>query len=75
MKGKNMRHFEYKDLGTNSHKFWEISINANKVLVKYGRIGIQNPAENEKSFATKDQAKKYCEKKIREKTSKGYIEN
>ena len=53
MKGKNMRHFEYKDLGTNSHKFWEISLNANKVLVKYGRIGIQNPAENEKSFATK----------------------
>ena len=53
MKGKNMRHFEYKDLGTNSHKFWEISLNANKVLVKYGRIGIQNPAENEKSFANR----------------------
>ena len=75
MKGKNMRHFEYKDLGTNSYKFWEISIIANKVKVKFGRIGIQNPAENEKSFTTKDQAKKYCEKKIREKTSKGYVEN
>ena len=31
MKGENMRHFEYKDLRTNSHKFWEISLNANKV--------------------------------------------
>ena len=70
-----MRYFEYKDLGTNSYKFWEISLNVNKVLVKYGRIGIQNPAEKEKSFATKDQAKKYFEKKIREKTSKGYVEN
>ena len=52
MKGKNMRHFEYKDLGTNSYKFWEISLIANKVKVKFGRIGIQNPAENEKSFTT-----------------------
>ena len=75
MKGKNMRHFEYKDLGTNSHKFWEISLNANKVLVKYGRIGIQNPAKSEKELDSKDQAKKYYEKKIREKISKGYVEN
>ena len=70
-----MRHFEYKDLGTNSHKFWEISLNANKVVVKYGRIGIKNPAENEKSLLLKIRQKKYCEKKIREKTSKGYVEN
>ncbi len=70
-----MRHFEYKDLGTNSHKFWEISLNANKVLVKYGRIGIKNPAKSEKELDSKDQAKKYYEKKIREKISKGYIEN
>ena len=75
MKGENMRHFEYKDLGTNSHKFWEISLNANKVLVKYGRIGIQNPAKSEKELDSKDQAKKYYEKKIREKISKGYVEN
>ena len=75
MKGKNMRHFEYKDLGTNSYKFWEISLIVNKVKVKFGRIGIQNPAENEKSFTNKDRAKKYCEKKIREKISKGYVEN
>ena len=75
MKGKNMRHFEYKDLGTNSHKFWEISLNANKVLVKYGRIGIKKPAKSEKELDSKDQAKKYYEKKIIEKISKGYVEN
>ena len=57
-----MRHFEYKDLGTNSHKFWEISLNANKVLVKYGRIGIKKPAKSEKELDSKDQAKKYYEK-------------
>ena len=72
MKGKNMRHFEYKDLGTNSHKFWEISHNANKVKVKYGRIGIQNPATQKKSFPSTDLAKKYYEKKLREKLNKGY---
>ena len=70
-----MRHFEYKDLGMNSHKFWEISLIANKVITKYGRVGIKNPAQTEKSFASKDQAKNYCEKKIREKISKGYLES
>ena len=58
-----MRHFEYKDLGTNSHKFWEISLNANKVLVKYGRIGIQNPAENEKVLLLKIRQKNIVKRK------------
>ena len=44
MKGKKMRHFEYKDLGTNAHKFWEINLEAKKLVVTYGRIGIKNPA-------------------------------
>ena len=74
MKGKNMRHFEYKDLGTNSHKFWEISLNANKVLVKYGRIGIQNPHSVAKEFDTKDCAQLFAEKKISEKQKKGYLQ-
>ena len=39
-----MRHFEYTDLGTNAHKFWEINLEEKKLTVTYGRIGIKNPA-------------------------------
>ena len=78
-----MRHFEYTDLGTNANKFWEVSLEAKKLIVTYGRIGIKKPAKKtyiigtnaKDSFPTKEDAKKFCEKKIREKISKGYIEN
>ena len=74
MKGKKMRHFEYKDLTTNANKFWKVSLEAKKVIVTYGRIGIEKPAQNEKKFASEEKAKKYVESKIREKTNKGYQE-
>ena len=74
MKGKKMRHFEYTDITTNANKFWEVSLEAKKVIVTYGRIGIENPAQNEKKFASEEKAKKYVESKIREKTNKGYLE-
>ena len=83
MKGKKMRHFEYTDLGTNANKFWEISLEAKKLNVTYGRIGILNPAtktyvigttDPKKGFQKKEDAEKFCEKKIKEKISKGYIE-
>ena len=35
MKGKKMRHFEYKDLTTNANKFWKVSLEAKKVIVKF----------------------------------------
>ena len=83
MKGKKMRHFEYTDLGTNANKFWEISLEAKKLSVTYGRIGILNPAEKtyifpttnpNEGFKTKEDAEKFYEKKIKEKVSKGYKE-
>ena len=74
MKGKKMRHFEYKDLTTNANKFWKVSLEAKKVIVTFGRIGIENPAQNEKKFVSEEKAKKYVESKIREKTNKGYQE-
>jgi len=70
-----MRHFEYKDLTTNSYKFWDIKVISKEVVVSYGRIGIENPAVNTKKFSSKEEAKKYFEKKIKEKTSKGYQEH
>ena len=74
MKGNKMR-LEYKNLTENAFKFWEIKIEAKKmVITKYGRIGIQNPAETENKFSSEEAARKYAEKKIREKMNKGYLE-
>ena len=74
MKGNKMR-LEYKNQTENAFKFWEIKIEAKKkVITKYGRIGIQNPAETENKFTSEEAARKYAEKKIREKMNKGYLE-
>ena len=78
-----MRNFEYKDLTTNANKFWKVSLESKKLIVKFGRIGILNPAtktyvigttDPKKGFQKKEDAEKFCEKKIKEKISKGYIE-
>ena len=69
-----MRHFEYKDTASNSNKFWKIGIKGKLVTVNFGRIG--NKAQ-EKVFNTiknETDAKKFFEKKISEKTRKGYVE-
>lgn len=69
------KYFEYTDAVSN--KFWEINLKGSEVIITYGRIGIKNPAEKAKKFTgktAKEDAKKYAESKIREKTNKGYIE-
>jgi predicted DNA-binding WGR domain protein len=43
-------------------------------MIQYGRIGIANPASMIKEFGTPEEAKKYSESVIREKTNKGYKE-
>jgi len=48
------------------------SLKGKTINVCYGRIGIQKPATQKKSFASTDLAKKYYEKKLREKINKGY---
>ena len=74
MKGNKMR-LEYKNQYENAFKFWEIKIEAKKkVITKYGRIGIENPAAKENKFNSEEDARKYAEKKIREKMNKGYVE-
>ena len=66
---------EYKNEAENAFKFWEIRIEAKKkVIIKYGRIGIENPAAKENKFNSEEDARKYAEKKIREKMNKGYVE-
>ena len=51
---------EYKNQNENAFKFWEIKIESkNKVITKYGRIGIQNPAKTENEFSSKEWPGRY----------------
>ncbi len=65
------KYLEFKD--GKSNKFWEINLKDKQVVTTYGRIGIKNPASKINDFSSIDEAKKYAESKIREKTNKGYI--
>ena len=66
------KYFEYTDAVSN--KFWEINLKKNQIIITFGRIGIKNPVSQIRKFDSNEQAKKYAERKIREKTNKGYIE-
>ena len=66
------KYFEYTDEVSN--KFWEINLKKNQIIITFGRIGIKNPVCQLKKFDSNEEAKKYAERKIREKTNKGYIE-
>ena len=68
------KYFEFKDKTANSFKFWQIELKGKKVTIQSGRIGIANPASMIKEFETPEEAKKYSETVIREKTNKGYKE-
>ncbi len=66
---------EYKNEAENAFKFWEVKIEGKNVITTYGRIDkTKNPAETENKFSSEEAAKKYAEKKIREKMNKGYVE-
>ena len=67
------KYFEFKNEVSN--KFWEISQKGILVKVVFGRIGIQNPQEKIKKFTNDQEAKKFADKKIKEKINKGYIEH
>ena len=67
------KYFEFKIVVSN--KFWEISQRGILVKVVFGRIGIQNPQEQIKEFINEQEAKKFADKKIREKINKGYIQH
>ena len=66
------KYFEYTDEVSN--KFWQISLKGKQVIITFGRIEIKNPQSQLKEFSSNDEAKKYAERKIRDKTNKGYIE-
>lgn len=56
-----------------SSKFWEVRVEGDVVETRYGRIGTDGQFTR-KSAGSPDAANKMCEKLIREKTGKGYVE-
>jgi predicted DNA-binding WGR domain protein len=66
-----MRRFELVEGG--SSKFWEVATEAEKLLVRFGRLGTSGQSQ-EKAFDTAAKAEAERDKLIREKTKKGYKE-
>ena len=66
-----MRRFEYKD--TKSHKFWEVVVEGNAFTVRYGKFGTEGQTQT-KSYKDEAKAAAEAEKKVAEKTKKGYVE-
>jgi predicted DNA-binding WGR domain protein len=65
------RRFEFKD--SRSYKFWEIEVEGDAYTVRYGRVGTDGVTQT-KRFASPDKAEADANKKIGEKTRKGYAE-
>jgi len=65
------RYFEFSE-GT-SNKFWEVWVEGNKVLTRYGKIGAGGQT-TVKDEGSPDGAKKLHDKLVKEKTGKGYQE-
>jgi uncharacterized protein (TIGR02996 family) len=66
-----MRRFEYKD--SKSHKFWEVVVEGNAWTVRYGKVGTEGQTQT-KTEKTAAKAQTEADKKIAEKTKKGYVE-
>lgn len=66
------KRFEFKE--NISNKFWEINLKKNQMIITFGRIGIKNPVSQLRKFDSNEEAKKYAERKIKEKINKGYLE-
>ena len=66
------KYLEYKDAVSN--KFWEINLKGKIITLTYGKIGAKGQKTLKDDFTTGEEAKKFAESKIREKTNKGYIE-
>lgn len=62
------------DIDGNNNKFWRWAISAAGVVhVENGRVGGKGQVQTPKPFASKAQANRYVQSKIREKTRDGYV--
>ncbi len=64
-------YLELSEEGGGSHKFYEVITNDTQVCIRYGRIG--DPGQTQvKDHASEELARKFAQKKAREKLSGGY---
>ncbi len=68
-------YLEYHNDIENSHKFWQIKLSCKDVEIRFGRVGINNPATFVRSFKKPEEAKKFVNSKLREKINKGYLKH
>jgi len=74
MENKKKTYLEYVDETKNISKFWEITIEENKLIIHYGRIGTKGNIK-EKTFYSNDETIKEANKAITSKIKKGYQQN
>jgi len=48
-------------------------LSSKNVEIKFGRVGIKNPATFIRSFKNSSEALKFANSKLREKINKGYV--
>lgn len=65
------RYFEF--VGGSSAKFWEITATNSSVTVRFGRLGTSGQSQTT-PMASLDAATRHCERLIRQKLGKGYVE-
>ena len=68
---QEIRYFEFKD--AHSNKFWEVSVAASTVTVRYGKIGT-NGQTSVKELDSPEQAQEHATKQAAGKLKKGYQE-
>jgi outer membrane protein assembly factor BamB len=64
-------YLELSEEGGGAHKFYEVIVRDTQVSIRYGRIGDAGQTQNS-SYATPEEARKFAQKKIQEKTRSGY---
>ncbi len=71
MAASEVTYLELSEAGASTHKFYEITVENTTVTVRYGRIGDAGAVQTS-AFDTPVAAAAFAQKKIKEKTGKGY---
>lgn len=62
----------YTDLNANNNKYWDIELDGSTVVTRWGRVGTPSGQTKHFSFGDDDAARKFFDRKIKEKMKKGY---
>lgn len=68
----SVTYLELSDEVSHTHKFYEVTVKDTEVSIRFGRIGERGQIQT-KTYPTPSQAEAEANRKIREKTRKGYI--